>query len=171
MPYDTTTYEFGAELERLRERYDDLQARADDGEAADADRAAAEQLAAHVRRTANGVNYLAEEHGENAAVTVGALAMRDSALVRDRLEAHREEAEKAGIAGGTDGSRDLYQVAAGLVDAPFIDDDIDATAAAHFDDVVAVVGEQPPQVVEWLLDRVQEATALPDAVGNASGDQ
>lgn len=171
MPYDTTTITLGDERERLRERYDELQARADDEAAEDADRAAAEQLAAHVRRTANGVNYLAEEHGADATVTVGALAMRDSALVRDRLEAHQEEAAKSGIAGGTDGSRDLYQVAAGLVDAPFLDGELDPTAAAHFDDVVAAVGGQPPQVVEWLLDRVQEATALPDAVGNGSGGQ
>ncbi|WP_135363439.1 hypothetical protein [Halosimplex halophilum] len=173
MPLNTTTITLGDELERLQDAYDDLDAVETDSEE---DAAAVDTVRGHLARKASAVQYLIEGddsdfdgYGADATVTVGGLDMGDKALVRDKLESVQAEAGAAGFGdAGAVGTRDLYEAAAGLVDAPFVSDDIDdPTSAAAHGQLVATLSSEYPQVTEWIVDRIRDQTALPDAVGNA----
>jgi hypothetical protein len=186
MPLNTTTITLGEELERLREEYRQLDAAAanddadaggadgdagaeNDGTAPDGDgvSAALDALRAHQRRKVNGVGYLADEYGHDAAVTVGGLTMQDKALVLRELSTVKNEAAAVGMGEiDTVGLDDLYEAAAGLVDAPFLPDDVDAADPMQFSAVVDELGGEYPQVTRWLVDRVRVATELPDHLGN-----
>jgi len=166
MPLNTTTITLGDELKRLQEAYDAI------GDAAEENDAAAEPAVATaetvIERKTNGVGYLVDEYGADATVTIGGLTMGDKALVRDKLDAVADEAAQSGVGtGGGAGSQEIHEAAAGIIDAPFVPDDIeDPTAPTAHDELVATLSSEYPQVTRWLVDRVRSQTSLPDQVGN-----
>jgi len=168
----------GDERNRLEQEADD---RAED--VVDSDLALEEMPASFrnqiksLEERGRGAAYLAAEYGTDATVTVAGLDSGEFALVEDRVNSYRQQAE-ADSAGGY--YRNVY-AAAGLVDAPFFDADHRAEIADKYDAMsiedgekvpdwhklpqttrldakIKVVTDLPPAATKWLFNAVDERT-------------
>lgn len=181
MPRNTTTITLADELDRLDARLDALAAEVGELESdldtvieemATGDAAgygdAVEEAIRIQESFLPGVNYLVEEYGDEATVTVGGLTAGDRGRVQDRTAAAKAQRvgwSAGGGGGSTAGLWSIFYVAAGVVDAPFVDGD------GGFEAHVRAVREQPPQVVDWLENRVDARTGLEYDLGNSFADR
>lgn len=156
MPRNTTTLQLGDALDDLNNRLDELAERTVDEtrDTADDQREDIEATMQHaggtVERYRDGVSWAVDEYGADATVTIGGLTTGEYGRVEDRAaDASRE---KGG--GSTEGIVRVFQIAAGLEDAPFVD------AGAGFEERAAAVRELPPQLAEWLQSKVNEQGSL-----------
>lgn len=157
MPRDTTTYVAGEERERIDARLDTL---ADTAAQHDADSdayAEAVEEASRLEQHLVALQWLVDEHGADAEVTVGGLTTGEYAQAQDRVA--DDQASRVG-GGSTEGASRVYFVASGLVAAPFID------AENPLDKRVTAVSNLPPQVTTWLEHAIDEAT-VPADPGNS----
>jgi len=148
MPLTTATYTLGDEQDQLDARLDDLADRAADGEDVIEE---AQEAESHLA----GVLWGIQEYGADAEVTVGGLTTGEMAEVRDRTAAARNEAAQFGGHGQVDGAASTFFVAAGVLDAPFVDGDASVDALTS-----VVASELHPQFTQWLEAKVDEETSV-----------
>ncbi|MFC7044300.1 hypothetical protein ACFQH6_20715 [Halobacteriaceae archaeon GCM10025711] len=95
-------------------------------------------------------------------MTLGALRTDEFALVED----HTKDVQDAKVGGrNVDGAGRKFFVAAGLLDAPFLDED------AGFEARARAVGQQPMQVTEWLEHRINELSTPDVDFRNGFGER
>mgnify|MGYP006293967807 CR=1 FL=1 len=153
----TTTYVVGDVRDRLDDRLDELADRAvHDSEAAVAEEAST------VEQRLVGVQWLVDEFGAEAEVTIGGLNTGEYGQLTDRVS--DAQAAKVGGSESTTGASRIFFVAFGLVDAPFVDADTD------FEATVREVRELPPQTTQWLEHVIDEAT-VPSDPGNSFSER
>jgi len=98
-------------------------------------------------------------------VTIGALTAGETNTVTDRTASLESKmTDDWGVQATLRGANQTEFAAAGLVDAPFIDD------SDEHADVVGAVAECAPQFVAWLADRV-DGLSTPDIEGNGFGER
>jgi hypothetical protein len=98
-------------------------------------------------------------------VTIGALTAGEVATVTDRTASmETKKTDDWGVQATLDAANRTEFAAAGLVDAPFIDDSADHA------DVVGALAECAPQFVAWLADRVDELST-PNIEGNGFAER
>jgi hypothetical protein len=142
----TTTLTIGDEFRRLDNRLDDLT----DKIATADETAAVEQIAASVETQLSGVAHLREEYGPDATVEIESHTAGDIARIEDEIAKRQEQRGQSTLPG----TRMNLFVAAGLVDAPFLDADAD------HDETLVTVADQPVGVVRWLRARINEETTV-----------
>ncbi|PSP80166.1 hypothetical protein BRC81_02960 [Halobacteriales archaeon QS_1_68_20] len=151
---------------RLGDAFDELDAHLDELAAmlqdADSETASAQALLRRANETEarlSGVAWLIEEYGEDATVTVTGLGAGDFARVEDRVATIRAQSDEPG---GVPGSKRNVVAAAGLVDAPFLDLDEDASERQQFKQKLGAVGSDqlPVGVTKWLEHLVNEESSI-----------
>lgn len=165
MPRTTETFDLHAEADRLDDRLDAL---ADQAADADPDSTAyreATEEATLVEQQLVGVRWAlhpdSEDRDPYESITLGGLTTGEYAHVADRVEAARQERVGFGHDDGSvAGVGQVFFVAAGLVDAPFLDD-------TGFDAKARAVNQLPPQFTRWLEARVDDLTTPTVDVGNS----
>ena len=152
MPLETHTIRLGDARDRLDNRLDEL---ADRTAAADGDppTAVLEEATAIETKRLPGVLWGLQEFGAEAAVEIAALSHGDMAEVTDRIAG--ASAEQFGH-GGVDGAATTFFVAAGLVDAPFLEERNPSIEAA----APIVGGRLQPQFVQWLEHEIDARTSI-----------
>jgi len=100
---------------------------------------------------ADGVAWLCEEFGAEATVTLSALTAGERARLMDTVQRDR-------VGGAGEGLLENWVVAACLDEAPWLAEDADLADRAQ------LVGDLPPQVVDWLSAELDD---LNDLTGNA----
>lgn len=160
MPLETHSYDLEAVKRELEERAADLADRLDEGDT-DADTAPREQQeivqeGQQVDKHLAGVQWaLGEGYDE---VTLGGLTAGEYARVGDRtLDA---QAEQIGGASSTEYASGILFTAAGVVDAPFLDE------GAGFEVKAMAVRELSPQFQSWLESEVDDLTTPDVDLGN-----
>jgi len=157
MPRQTKRYDLREVRDDLDDRLDELAA---DVQAADGvpDTLAAE--ANRVERHLAGVSWAVAEY-EEPYVTVGALTAGEYAQVQDHVaEAQDHVGDSAGM-----GAQQIAMAAAGVVEGPFLDEDV-PEGVAGFAQRREAVSDLPPQFVMWLETAVDEQTTPEVEVGN-----
>jgi len=161
MPRTTHTYAVGDERDRVDVRLDELAdqvARAGAGSGAYDD---AVEEASTLEEHLVALEWLVDEYGADAEVTIGGLTTGEYAEATDRVV----DAQSTQV-GGPDSSTGVgrvFFVASGLVDAPFLD-------ATDIESKADVVSGLPPQVTTWLEAEIDEAT-LPADPGNSFAER
>lgn len=145
------TIRLGDALDELDDRLDDLAASLQDAEDGTASAAVLQRSANEIDTQGADLAGLVEEYGEDAEVTVRGLDAGEYARVEDRAAAMRAQADQPG---GMPGSTRNVWAAAGLVDAPFLDEDAD------FDQKIQAVASLDPGVAKWLEARVNDLTSV-----------
>lgn len=157
MPRKTETYRLQDVAQGLDQRLDNLAdkvAKAGDDEDTSESVQEARQLEGHLA----GIQWAIDEYGADAEITLGALTTGEYARVSD----YTTDAANEQVGGPTsvEGASQIFFVAAGLVDAPFVDD------SAGFEDRCAAVRGLPPQITRWLESQVDELTTPDVDLGN-----
>ncbi|MFB6237517.1 MAG: hypothetical protein ABEH81_04015 [Halopenitus sp.] len=151
MKGDQETNRLVDERDRLDQKLDELADLIHDAEQEEEDaptegiRREANEVAARGR----GVAHLIEEYGSDAEISVKGLNSGEYARVDDKVAEIRQN--KSGPVPGA--YRNVF-AAAGLVDAPFLDEDAD------FDDRQAAISDQPVEVTKYLEARVNDLTTV-----------
>lgn len=154
------TIELGSAVTTLADRLDDLEDQVEDLEEAvdvaeddDPDPGAVQELReAHdelqkVRNQHDALQWAVQEWDEEATVRLRAIDTGTRARVEDTIQtAHVGQVGPSGL--------NNWMVAAGLVDAPFLDDD------DELEDKVEVVAHLPPGVTDWLDDTLDDLQDL-----------
>jgi len=179
MPVTTTTYDLASERERLDERLDELAERetqisrdhdavtihVDGSTSVDGDDPPKElqelrQEASEVANQLAGVAWALDEYGPEAEVTLGDPDTGDMANVTDRsLDAKRSQIGR-GDNPSVVGVQQVFYVAAGVIDAPFVD------KSAGFEDTVRAVRGLKPQFTGWLESRIDDLSEPEVDLGN-----
>jgi hypothetical protein len=173
MPIETATYDLTEERERLEDEMDEV-----------ADEAAElyEEEWSNTQRKQDyqelvadgqmleqqyvGVQWALDKWDE-PEVTVGGLTAGEYTEVGDLTGAHKQAAqERLGSNVSTASTRRLFYAAAGVVDAPFVGDEIGADT--RLEEKVQCVNQLSPQFMHWLEERVDDLTT-PDVEGNGFG--
>jgi hypothetical protein len=157
MPYDAEPIDFDAELRRLGRRYQSAVETAEDDDATEKEREQAREAATRMKRHAGAVEWLRDEFGADCRVVVGGLTMGEDARVTDAVDA----AAEAKTHGGVRGLARNYTVAAGVVEAPFYDDETNG-----LEDRVAAVAELPRHVGKFLHHKIAVAEDIDTELGN-----
>lgn len=132
------TVTLGNALDSAEQRVEDLQADEEDGDA-DPDIVPA-------RNERDALQWAVNNYGEDAEITLEAYTARTRARVTDTLRQ-----DMVGEPGPSE--QDLWLIAAGLSDAPWIDgDDLAAKAGS--------TGQLPPALVDWLNGQVDDINDL-----------
>jgi hypothetical protein len=158
----TNTIDLSEEVQRLDQRLDDLadQARGLDEDSDDYEEVREE--AARVERHLVGVKDALRDDGEHEAVaevTVGEVLTGDFAEIEDRARDVQRQRVGRGDDSSVSGAERVFFVAAGLVDAPFLDDD-------SFEAGAQAVSELRPPFTAWLEDRIDDLSTPDVDVGN-----
>lgn len=164
MPVTTTTIDLEAEAERLDERLDDL---ADEAASADTEqeREQAAIRGQEIEQHLVGVHW-ALHPGENEGresydeITLGALTAGEQAQAADRAQTAENQQVGHGDSVSVANASRIFFAAAGVVDAPFLDD------SAGYEATVRVLRECNPQFVHWIEDRVDDLTTPDVDLGN-----
>ncbi|MDR9431727.1 MAG: hypothetical protein RI568_13650 [Natronomonas sp.] len=127
MPASTPTDTLGEIVDELDEQLDAIAEQA--SQADDSERQQAlDQQGLSLEQQLVAFEELAEEHGEQATVTVAEFTVDERMRFGDLLEAAREQAqERQGYAVGSN-MREVYWVGAGVVGAPWLEGDEDMQA-------------------------------------------
>jgi len=147
---DEHTITLGDALERLNSELDQLAEQAanntlDDG---------AQPAAVEAQR--NGVQYLVDEYGADAEVTIRAVRTGLFGEVEDRVNDARAQRLKQGSdRQSTDGITRVFYVAQGCVGAPFYDE-----FARDLDDRVTAVRSLPIEAAKWLEAEIDDVTTV-----------
>lgn len=161
MPLGTKTYTLADEAERLDEKLDRL---ADDAaEREGEDTPESEETVAEAQRVEQqlvGVLWACDEFGDDATITVGDLSTGDLARVQDYTQDVRQQRSGGATNRSVAGAHRIFFCAAGIVDAPFIDED------ASFEDKAVAVRNLKPQCTTWLEDRVDDLSTPDVELGN-----
>jgi hypothetical protein len=158
----TTTIDLSEEVQRLNQRLDDLadQARGLDEDSDDYEEVREE--AARVERHLVGVKDALCDDGEREAVaevTVGEVLTGDFAEIEDRARDVQQQRVGRGDNSSVSGAERVFFVAAGLVNAPFLDDD-------SFEARAQAVSELRPPFTAWLEDQIDDLSTPDVDVGN-----
>lgn len=145
------TIRLGDALDELDDQLDQLAASLQTAEDGTASAAVLQRSANEIDTQGADLSGLVDEYGEDAEVTVRGLDAGEYARVEDRVAAMRAGTDEPG---GLPGSSRNVWAAAGLVDAPFLDDD------AGFDAKIQTVAAQDPGVAKWLEARVNDLTSV-----------
>jgi hypothetical protein len=165
MPRTTKTYDLQEEEERIDEELDraaDEAAEADDGTQVHQKAVARGE---RLERELAGVQWALypdeeEDREPYEEVTLGALNAREYGEIGDRVKtAMNKSAGYGSDLTSTDGVAQIFFVAGGLVDAPFIGEE------AGFEQKAQAVGDLAPQFATYLQERVDELST-PDVEGN-----
>jgi len=165
MPRTTKTYDLHEEEQRIdREMNEaaDEAAEAEDGTRAHEEAMARGKL---LERQLAGVQWALypdeeEDRDPYEEVTLGALNAREYGEIGDRVKTAKEQS--AGTASGLtsmDGVQQIFFVAGGLVDAPFLPEN------ANFEQKSQAVGDLSPQFAAYLQQQVDDLST-PDVQGN-----
>ncbi len=157
--FEPETYDLVEERDRIDERLDELAEVLRDADSGSASAQVLKKEANETEARLSGVAWLIDEYGEDATVTVKGLGSGSYAKSEDRLSAVRAERDEPG---GIPGSKRNVFAAAGLVDAPFLDLDEDASESQQFKQKLAAVSsdERPVGVSMWLEHVVNEETTI-----------
>lgn len=166
MPRHTTTIDLHEEQQRLDDRLDELADEAANADEGSAEYDAAVQEAGRVEQKLVGIEWALEpDSGDDVeafeTVTLGALTTREFGRVADATRDVREQ--KVGFAEGgrnVTGPHRVFHCAAGLVDAPFLDD------GADFQTKADAVGGLAPQFAAWLEDAIDDLSTPDVELGN-----
>lgn len=154
---ETAAAELDAQLDEIAEEV----ARIDPGER-DSDNdefVALRQRATELEKQLGGIEWLIDEYGADATVTVTGLTARETAVVGDRIR--DLESETLTPTKSVESMSQVIWVAEGLEAAPFLEDGGDFEAA------FAAVGGLPRQVLDWLDDQISELSTVGDREGNS----
>ena len=146
MPVATKVYEFDDELERLEEAIDDLAAEVTALDASTERAKALERRGNRLDTHRRGIEW-AREEWEVDGVELGGLTAGEYGRLEDQLPD-----------GAGDGATRVYYVAAGTVDAPYVEDDHDATVAA--------VSQLPIAFARWAEAQINDLTSVGGETGN-----
>lgn len=165
MPRTTKTYDLTEEKRRIKREMNqaaDEAAQADDGTH---DHEEAMARGKMLERQLAGVQWALspdeeEDRDPYEEVTLGALNAREYGKIGDRVKTAKEQSVD-GVSQLTsmDGVQQIFFVAGGLVEAPFIPRD------AGFEEKAQTVGDLAPQFVTYLQYRVDDLST-PDVQGN-----
>lgn len=145
------TIRLGDALDDLDEQLDQLAAQLSDVEDDTASAAVLQRAANEIDTQGTDLSGLVEEYGADAEIVVRGLDAGEYARVEDRVAAMRAATDEPG---GLPGSSRNVWAAAGLVDAPFLDDEAD------FDAAIETVASLDPGVAKWLEARVNDLTSV-----------
>jgi len=160
----TTTIDLAEEVQRLDQRLDDL---ADDARGLDEDSDEYQEIreeAARVERHLVGVKDALQpssdaERERVEEVTVGEVLTGDFAEIEDRARDVQRQRVSRGDDSSVSGAERVFFVAAGLVDAPFLEDD-------SFESRANAVSELRPPFTAWLEDQIDDLSTPDVDVGN-----
>ena len=151
MPLDTHTIRLGDARDRLDDRLDELAEQVDDPDAPP--REVLEEAQRTESKLLPGVLWGIEQYGEDATIEIGELAHGEMAEVTDRVSGVQGESFGGD---GVSGAATTFFVAAGLVDAPFLNErhpDIETAAPTVADDL-------HPQFVAFLEQEIDDVTSV-----------
>jgi hypothetical protein len=149
---ETHTIRLGDARDRLDARLDELAAQVEDPDAPPRD--VLEEAQAIESQRLPGVMWGIAEYGADAEVTIGELSHGEMAEVTDRVSG--AQAEQIGGADGVSGAATTFFVAAGLADAPFLDESYPTIEAA----APVVGGDLHPQFVAFLESEIDDVTSV-----------
>jgi len=152
MPRDIIELNLDEEADQLADRLDDLAARQVDGDV-DADQA--QQVAGGLEQQMYALEAALEEYGADATWSIRAFTPGEKAELTGLIRRAKEQATRAGQDADVEAMLDNYWAGAGLVDAPFLEDD------ASLQERIAAVRDTPsPYLAEFLSNRVTEENTL-----------
>jgi len=149
---DTHTIRLDDARDRLDARLDELAAQVADPD--DPPREVVEEAQAIESQRLPGVLWGIDQYRADAEVTIGELSHGEMAEVTDRVS--DAQAEQIGGADGVSGAATTFFVAAGLVDAPFLDDPYPSIKTA----APVVANDLHPQFVAWLESEIDSVTSV-----------
>lgn len=161
MPLNTETIVLTEEHSRLDDRLDalaDTVADADDGtDVSDA----VEEAQRIENRHLPGVQWGIDEFGTDTTVTIGALTTGERHSVSETVSRINKEKQQFGGAAFEDkGSPTSVFVAAGIVDAPFVETDENGEKQNDILSLLATVDDElQPQFTGWLEHRINELSS------------
>lgn len=157
------TRRLGEERDRLDAKLDDYADKLVNADGGTASAQALQQAASNIETQLGGVDYLVQQFGESAEVTVKGLNAGEFARVQDRAATMRAQRDEPG---DIPGARSNVFAAMGVVDAPFLDED-----AATLDDRVQAVTSQPIGVSKWLESIANELTTANEGNYKSLGER
>lgn len=175
MPRTTKTYDLEDEVERLENEIEDAVDEAAELHQEEFDNTLLKERYEEAVQRGNmleqqyvGVKWALDEF-EGTEVTLGGLTAGEYIEVGDVTERHRKSAEKHfGPNAPTGNARRMYYAAAGLIDGPFVDEEI--TSHTRVTEKAQEINGLAPQFMHWIEQRVDELTT-PDVEGNGFGEQ
>lgn len=147
MTLQQETLRLGDERERLDAKLDEL---VDQAAGAD-DATAVQTVATRVQTRAAAVDWLVEEYGPDATVTVRGLDAGEYANAEDDVAGMRQQASQDSVPGA---KRNVFAAHA-LVDAPFLE-----KRDPPFEEAIETLADQPPGVVKWVHNRADSLTTV-----------
>jgi len=149
MPLQTTEFVLDEEIDRLEEERAELVEQVAD---IAPDNPAVEELGKRGQTIDSYLQGLrwAREEWDVDSITLGGLTGGEFGQVEDKVNAARERNGQRHNSGVTR----VYYVAAGTVDAPYIDDDMDE------DDRTAAVSQLPITYLRWAEAQIEELTSV-----------
>lgn len=165
MPRTTKTYDLHEEEQRIDRKMNeaaDEAAEADDGTQAHQEAMARGKF---LERQLAGVQWALypdeeEDRDPYEEVTLGALNAREYGEIGDRVKTAKEKSAGYGSdLTSMDGVQQIFFVAGGIVEAPFVSEN------AGFEEKAQAVGDLSPQFVTYLQQRVDDLST-PDVRGN-----
>lgn len=148
MTFNEHEYDFETVAEELREEMKAAAERQADAEAGSSAATAAAGDGQTASRFLSGIQWAIDEWGETG-VTVGAITNGERHRVED-------------VSSSTPFKRSDCYVAAGLIDAPFLQHDPEAITPSDFNDTVRELADFHPAFVDWLERKVTEASRVGD---------
>ncbi|OYR54326.1 hypothetical protein [Halorubrum halodurans] len=152
MPRDVIELDLEEEADALGDRLDELAEAELDGEL---ESSQARRLAGDVQQQMWALEEALEEHPD-ATWSIREFTPGEKAELTGLIRRTKEQAERTGQ-DDVESALDNYWAAAGLVDAPFLED---VDASDLHERIMAVRDKPNPYLVQWLADRVTEENTL-----------
>jgi hypothetical protein len=166
MPRQTDTYDLQDVAADLDERLDELASDIQSSDDAEQLLAEAQQRESHLAGVEWAIDKFADDEDATVEVTLGSLTAGEFAQVRDHVDEVRATVVNGGGVEGA-GARQVALAAAGVVDAPFLDEGV-PKGVAGFDARRQAVADLAPQFVMWLETEVDDLSTPDVSAGNFS---